>query len=179
MDHLFRARDPTPAERMSANELCERCGISQNRLRYLKDLGLVSGAIGSGGNSHYTEKHESEVKMAASLGREFGSLAKARKLARQASPPCDVPSQSTDEFSFRTERVYQLWSGIRIVVPEVLGENGTAQLTRILKAAQDSKFREHERHFESAFSLLEESERRKARPKTKAKAKPPSPLPSA
>ncbi|MEH0166701.1 MerR family transcriptional regulator [Roseateles microcysteis] len=166
------------SERMSAVELCKRCKIEHCRFRYLKQEGLVSPAKGKGRGAYYTEEHVAQVERAEQLAPQVGGLAKIRRLAIESKAQREAQIPTPGECGYRIERVYQLSTGIRIVVPEVIGEIATAQLSRLLLAADDSKVEKSDHRFEAVLSLLEEGDRSRTRPKTKAKGKPPNPLPS-
>jgi len=177
LDDLF-GREITPTEHLSAEMLCERCGVSRSRFRYLKDLGLVSKALGAGPKAYYTEKHVLEVKAAKRRALEKGSLAGIRGAAQPVQLPSEGTASSSEVFTYETERVYSFWTGIRVVVPADLSEKGSQQLNRILLAARDPTVGAHDRAFERALNRLDRSARAKTRPKTKVKREPPSPLPS-
>ncbi len=178
LEDLFGRKEIAPTEHLSAKMLCERCGISPSRFRYLKDLGLVSKALGAGANAHYTEKHVLEAKAARRRALEKGSFAGIRGAALPVQLPSEGTASSSEVFTYETERVYSLWTGIRVVVPADLSEKGSEQLNRILLAAQDPTAGAHDRAFGRALHRLDRSARVKTRPKTKVKREPPSPLPS-
>lgn len=165
-------------DRMSKAELCDRCGISLSRLKYLKQEGFVIPAKGARRYSYYTDVHERQVRTAEQLARKFGSLAKVREAMVQERTRRRAQPESPGELGYAIERVYGLRSGIKIVVPELIGALGTAQLNRILAAAESSEDNETDLLFEELFTLLEQGERSKSRPKTKIKRKRASSLPS-
>jgi len=168
---------PPQGERMSAKKLCERCGIDLVRLKYLKQERLVSAARGVGRHAYYTEFHEKQVRAAERLVREFGSAAKVREW-RAKNSSLYVPGRPPpDEFTYRVERVYCFSSGIRIVVPEVLGVRGTAQLNSLLAAAERHEVEDSDLNMERVLSRLDESVLIQSRPSTKVKRKRASPLP--
>lgn len=66
-----------------------------------------------------------------------------------------------------------------IVVPEVLGEAGRAQLRRLIAAGKESETKRLASLGEKLLSSMEISDRMKTRPKAKEKPKHANPLPSA
>ncbi|WP_431100832.1 hypothetical protein [Roseateles noduli] len=178
VDRLFRAKEAVQGEQLSAKELCRRCGITLGRLQYLKSLHLVSRARGIARYAYYTERHERQIRRAEGLARELGGLTKVLQAGRSAPLLSKEEGAADGEFSYSTERVYTLATGIKIVVPEHIGEIGSDQLSRLLIAAKDHAVAINDQLFERAFNRLEEGECIGARPKNKPRQQRPSPLPS-
>lgn len=183
IDHLLALSTLTGeavirGDQMSATELCDRCRISLSRLKYLKQEGFVSDAKGARRYAYYTDVHERQVRTAEQLARKFGGLAKVREAMAQERTRRQVQRESPGGLGYAIERVYRLRSGIKIVVPELIGSLGTAQLNRILAAAENSEDNETDLLFEELFTLIEQGERFKSRPTTKIERKRASSLPS-
>lgn len=168
------ARELAPPERMKLKEFCALCKISINTLRYLKQLGYVSPPGGKGGGAYYTLAHVRQVETAQRLKGEIGTFSKIAKYNRTRTRNADA-----DESGYVVQHVLTLSTGIMIVVPEVLGEAGKAQLRRLIAAGKDSGTKRLAALAESVLSSMEISDRMKARPKARGKPKQANPLPSA
>lgn len=168
------ARELSPTERMSAKQLCDRCKISHSRLRYLKQLSYVSPAKGRGRGAYYTEEHVRQVQVAEYLKPQVGTLTKIAKHGKQD----DEVSSELDGGSYEIQRVFTLSTGIKIVIPEVLGEIGMKQLQRLLAAGKDGRTKRLAALAEQVLSDMKANDRQKSRPRAKAARKRASPLPS-
>lgn len=178
LDRSLRAREAVQGEHLTVEALCKRCGITRSRFRYLKNMHLVSRALGTGRHAYYTERHEKEVKRVEGLAWELGGVTKVLEAARHVTLSSQAASAADGEFSYTNERVYTLATGIKIVVPETIGQTGSEQLTRILLAARDPSGKVHDEIFEGLLNRLDEGQLAAERPKTKVKKASPTPFPT-